>query len=679
MSINNSTRVPAVPLITCDPYFSLWSPADCAYDAPTSHWTGAEKRLQGQIVIDGIPWRFLGGGPANTARQTALSISATASAYCFEAGGVSLDVVFRTPLLLEEPELISRPCSYIDFAVSSLDAKPHNVVIALEADEGFCYHGDIQKEMLSGSIRSDSYNTVWMGQKNQRPLGHSGDDVTIDWGYMYIAVPQNSGAKIKISQNCQEERLSLGTSLDFGAVIAKIKSFLVLAYDDVLSIMYFSHAAKGLWARNGRTIHDAIKDSISQHDTLVKRCETFDADLQSRAVKTAGESYGLVCSLAYRQTIAAHKLIEDENGKLIFLSKECFSNGCIGTVDVSYPSIPLYLLYQSELVAGMLRPVFRFSRLPVWPYDFAPHDVGRYPYASGQVYSLLPMKGSIQRAHGARLHELAVYPPYYTYPGGNEVYDERSQMPVEECGNMLIMTAAYSLYSGKTGIAAENMDLLEKWCGYLEKYGADPGDQLCTDDFAGHLAHNINLAGKAVMGIAAYSILLGLLGKRTEAGRYMDTAHSMAADIEQRAEVAPMGGVADHTALVFGDSTGWSLKYNMIWDKVFGTKLFSEEFYRREIGWYIAKKNNYGTPLDTRADYTKSDWVAWAAAMTDDSAKAQEMMDPVALFLKETPDRVPFSDFYDTKTAIHRKMQGRTVQGGLYMPILANEHLPKFG
>jgi hypothetical protein len=555
----------------------------------------------------------------------------------------------------------------VDFSAASLDGKSHKVEVVLEADEGICYHGNLRKEMLSGSIRADSYDTVWMGQKNQRPLGHSGDDVTIDWGNLYIAAPRNSGAKISLFHGGREERYSLDAALDFGEVTAKKEAFIVLAYDDILSIFYFSHAAKGLWAKNGRTIHDAIKDSVSRHDALVKRCETFDAELRNRAVKIAGEGYGLICALAYRQTIAAHKLIEDENGKLIFLSKECFSNGCIGTVDVSYPSVPLYLLYQPELVAGMLRPVFRFANLPAWPYDFAPHDVGRYPYATGQVYSLLPTKETFQRAHGARLSELAVYPAYYAYPGGNEIYDEKSQMPVEECGNMLVMTAAYSLYSGKTELAAENIGLLEKWCGYLVKYGADPGDQLCTDDFAGHLAHNINLAGKAVMGIAAYSIILKLLGNEAEAGRYMEKAREMAAGIEQRA------AAGNHTALVFGDSSGWSLKYNMIWDKVFGTKLFSDKFFKNEIDWYISKTNKYGTPLDSRADYTKSDWVAWAAAMTNDPKEVRKMMDPIALFLAETSNRVPFSDFFDTKTAIHRKMQNRTVQGGLYMPILANK------
>jgi len=664
---SKSTRVPSVPLITCDPYFSLWSPADCAFDTPTCHWTGAEKRLQGRISVDGVVRRFLGVGSFPPANQTSLTISPTASSYSFEVEGVSLDVIFRTPLLLDDMELISRPCSYVDFAVASLDGKPHKVEIFLEADEGFCYHGNLQKDMLYGNICANSYNTAWMAQKVQKPLGHSGDDVTIDWGNMYIAVPNNSAAVTKVLPDDFEGRLCLRASLDFGETTSKKESFLVLAYDDILSILYFSHASKGLWAKNGRTIHDAIEDSISQHDSIVKRCEAFDTELLSRAVKTAGEEYGLICSLAYRQTIAAHKLIEDENDKIIFLSKECFSNGCIGTVDVSYPSVPLYLLYEPELVAGMLRPVFRFANLPVWPYDFAPHDVGRYPYATGQVYSLLPIPGSFPRRHGARLHELAVYPAFYAYPDGNTVYDDKSQMPIEECGNMLIMTAAYTIYSNRTELAEEFLDLLEKWCNYLVKHGADPGDQLCTDDFAGHLAHNINLAGKAVMGIAAYSTILERLGKQTEAKRYMETAREMAADIEQRADAG------DRTSLVFGDNTGWSLKYNMIWDKVFGTKLFSDGFYKREIDWYISKKNKYGIPLDVRADYTKTDWVAWAAAMSEDPEEMQKMIEPIALFLKEAPDRVPFSDFYDTQTATHRKMQNRTVQGGLYMPILTND------
>lgn len=100
-----------------------------------------------------------------------------------------------------------------------------------------------------------------------------------------------------------------------------------------------------------------------------------------------GEDYRALICASYRQTIAAHKLIADEAGDPVFLSKENNSNGCIGTVDVSYPSVPLFLLYNPELVRAMCRPILRFARYPVWKYDYAPHDVGRYPLDSRKTYT----------------------------------------------------------------------------------------------------------------------------------------------------------------------------------------------------------------------------------------------------------------------------------------------------
>ena len=117
--------------------------------------------------------------------------------------------------------------------------------------------------------------------------------------------------------------------------------------------------------------------------------------------------------MAYRQVVAAHKLAVDENGEILWVSKECFSNGCAATVDVSYPSIPLFLLYNPELVKGMMRPIFRYAASDAWPFDFAPHDAGQFPLLNGQVY-----------ANGT---------------------DPKDQMPVEECGNMLVMMAAVCL------------------------------------------------------------------------------------------------------------------------------------------------------------------------------------------------------------------------------------------
>ncbi|MDE6940838.1 MAG: DUF4964 domain-containing protein, partial [Lachnospiraceae bacterium] len=61
-------RLPAVPLITCDPYFSVWSGSDCLCDTDTMHWTGRRKRITGIVRVDGVDHRFMGTGKAVPAK-----------------------------------------------------------------------------------------------------------------------------------------------------------------------------------------------------------------------------------------------------------------------------------------------------------------------------------------------------------------------------------------------------------------------------------------------------------------------------------------------------------------------------------------------------------------------------------------------------------------------------------
>lgn len=659
-------RVPSVPLVTCDPYFSLWSPADRLYDTDTCHWTGRKKKLTGKIEIDGTPYRFLGTGSEACLEQTGLEIRATSSIYTMEGAGIRLELTFWTPLLLTDAELVSRPASYIDWRLEATDGKEHQIRLVWEAEEGFCHHGEKHEEMLGGTHRTQEFRAAWMGKQAQTPLGHSGDDVSIDWGYLYLAAPEGAAGDVffeermvsaKVNPFCSAgERCFLRAEYSY-RLTERIGDYLVLAYDDVASIMYFGEVLKGYWARNGKTVMDVLKQAVQEHRILKEKSSLFDSWLAEKAKETISADYADLCALAYRQSIAAHKLAADREGNLLFLSKECDSNGCIGTVDVSYPSVPLYLLFGTEYVKGMMRPILKFAQMDVWEYDFAPHDVGRYPYANGQVYGVKEAFAPSEPTNGK------VFPGYYLYPKGSHIYRHDMQMPVEESANMLIMAAAVSEQDGNADFVLPHMALLEKWAGYLLVYGEDPGEQLCTDDFAGHLAHNVNLAAKAVMGLEAFSRLLAMTGRKEEAGWYHGKAAVLAKDWEQRASAG------DHTVLAYGQEESWSLKYNLVWDLVFGSGLFSEDTYRRETAWYLKMANPYGVPLDNRATYTKSDWILWTAAMAGSKEEMQQMLLPIVKYVRETETRNPFPDWYDTLTAREVHFHNRTVQGGLFMPI----------
>ena len=58
--VRNELRAPAYPLVTIDPFTCAWSAADNLYDAPVTHWTGAEHHLLGAVTVDGESYRFLG-------------------------------------------------------------------------------------------------------------------------------------------------------------------------------------------------------------------------------------------------------------------------------------------------------------------------------------------------------------------------------------------------------------------------------------------------------------------------------------------------------------------------------------------------------------------------------------------------------------------------------------------
>jgi len=539
-----------------------------------------------------------------------------------------------TPALPDDPDLMSMPVTLLSLALRTTDGKPHQVKMRMHFDESLCYEGTFPPKMFGDVFKMGELNTGLYGQMVQKPLCHSGDHITIDWGYLYLASPEGVGV---------DRGLVLRWS---GELDGEKKMRAVIAYDDIASINYFGDLCKAWYRRNGAQITDAINTAWNGFDQILARCEKLDEEVMAEAAKVS-EEYKAIVSAAWRQTIAAHKLIATPAGEMVLLSKENDSNGCMGTADVSYPSIPLFLKYNPELVNALARPILEFASMPVWTDDFAPHDVGCYPCALGQVYAA---KRHTVNRNGEN------YPPFYLYPAGTEVYDPKYQMPVEECGNMLVMLAAAQQFGASEELAEKHRSTLGKWVKYLIEFGEDPGDQLCTDDFAGHLAHNVNLAAKAIVGVACY-------GRLTGEPAWEEQAREMA-----RRLLAKIG-MKGHTPLTL-TGEGWSQKYNLLWDKVMDLKLFPAEFYAAELASYLPRINAYGLPLDSRQAYTKSDWICWCAAMAEDPEVRAALIAPIARMLRETASRVPFSDWYDTNTGRYVHFIARSVQGGVFAPFL---------
>ncbi len=621
-------RPPAIPLITVDPYFSIWSPNENINFAPTEMWSGKEKSILGTVTIDGKKRLFLGyHKDILKLDQVSLEIDALSTTAVFENDEITLTAKFTSPVLADDLYLASRPVSYLQLCYTSKDEKSHKVELDIGICEDLCLDKPWQNDILAEETPlSNGLKGMRMGNVEQKPLNKSGDDIGIDWGYVHIAVK---------ADNSSVYAADIDSKTYIHAVCApeEDESALVLfAYDDIESLEYFKKHLKSYWNKDGETILQAIEKAAADYNETLSRCESFSRKLYNDALTVGGEKYAEILSLSYRQVMAAHKISLDENGEILFISKECWSNGCAATVDVSYPSTPMLLIYNPELVKGMLRPIYKYALSDDWTFDFAPHDVGQYPILNGQVY------------------------------GENQL---KYQMPVEECGNMLVMEANVALVTKDASFAKSHIEILEKWSKYLIEYGADPGNQLCTDDFAGHLAHNCNLSLKAIMGLQGMSMIFDMLEDKEKSAYYRQEAEKMAENWLNTA-VNEDGS----TRLTFDSTDGFSMKYNMVWDKVWNTGLFTQEFRENELENNKKHFNKYGLPLDSRADYTKSDWLVWVASMTDKKEVFEEFIEPLWNTYNESSSRAPLTDWYDTKSGRMVGFRHRTVQGGLFMRVL---------
>ncbi|KAI0774160.1 DUF1793-domain-containing protein [Fomes fomentarius] len=652
----------SVPLAVRTPYVSAWlaqGSGTALNDAWPTFWTGSILGWAGYVNVDGTTYTWLGipnVAGASKATQKSLTWSSTQSTFVLTAGPIDLTVNFLSPV--EPSDLVkqSLPFSYYTVSAASNDGNAHNVQI----------YTDISAEWVTGDNGLTANWTTTTGDilthqvqlASQSQFGEVNDH--IQQGSAYHVTLNTQGATWQTGQDTvvraqfiNNGKLANTADNQFRAVSDRWPVF-AFAHDlgsvraaTTPTVFAIGHvrdpAVQYITANNGRqnrsyyfwtqfsSVASAIQSFVNDYSNALSRANAFNAKVKADASKISSD-YADIVALSIRQTLGATEITVartsdggfDTSDVSTFM-KEISSDGNTNTVDVIFPAWPLFLYTNPEIGKQMLLPLFDYQETGQYPNKWAVHDIGaHYPQAIGH----------------------------------NDGNDEAMQ--VEESGNMLIMTLSYAQKSGNTDILKKYYNLLDQWAQFLIADSLIPELQLSTDDFAGRLANQTNLAIKGIVGIKAMSEIARLVGDTAKADNYSAIATSY---VSQWQTLALASG-SQHLTLAYNDNDSWGLSYNLYADKLLKTNIFPQSIYDLQTAWYSSHFNAYGVQLDTRHTYTKSDWEIWTAALVTSTSVRDQLISAVHKYASDGQSSQPLGDWYETTNGAVEGFRARPVVGG---------------
>ncbi len=531
----NPIRPPATPLIVRDPYVSTWQPASSLAGTWPTFWAGHTTAMTGIARVDGRSFVFLGnpltGGqlmaPAMT--QTGLTVTPTQSKYTLQGGGVSVDLDFLSPVEPSSLQRLSVPFSYVFASAHSADGRPHTVSLYFDIT-GEWASGD-NKTPINWARRNldaqgQTLTTFAVNAADPKVLNEAGDYPT--WGTAVFSAESRPG----MTSQAGEDAVVRGAAIRTGTLDNSVDTDQPRPINTRWPVFAFNFALGQVGADAGRPVVLAIGDvrepAVSYQGAPVPplwrsywpdwtqmlssfcldagdartRADQMDAKVTKDATKAGGAKYAALCTLALRQAFGATQMVGTADHPWMFM-KEISSDGNISTIDVMYPSFPVFLYANPNLLKLLMDPLLEYAESGKWTQPYAEHDIG----------------GSYPRADGHN-------------DGGGE------NMPVEESANMLIMAAAYMRYAPKADAASyarKHYRILRQWANYLLTVPAgskspnalDPQFQNQTDDFTGSIAHSVNLALKGILGVGAMGQIASFAGNKEDANHYGGAAKDM--------------------------------------------------------------------------------------------------------------------------------------------------------
>ncbi|KAL1902968.1 hypothetical protein Sste5346_000880 [Sporothrix stenoceras] len=640
-------RPPAIPLAVRSPYLSTWLNGDSGGLLPGNwprFWAQVFDQTtgwQGFIRVDNVTYNWMGGATSpNVVTQTAFEYTATKSTFTFDVDGkVTLTATFLSPVHPTDLLQQSMQFSYLQASVESADGDHHEVQV----------YSDISGEW-AGADTQQAIN--WSNGLNDGLAFHKftltkntvfaeASDMAL-WGNWYYGTAANAGVTYRTGCPDTDTRemfinngrldntidttfRSIGDdwpvfafARDFGSVLDEQNVLFTvgLAQDQVINFQGNStspEALTALWSTVYTSAEDALSAFYFNWDIETHDAQLLDSKIHNDAFDAGGQDYASLTTLAVRQVFGSLQVAHGSRQNYLFL-KEISSDGDIQTVDVIFPAHPIFLYLNPELLKLLLDPLFENQESGHYPNPWSIHDLGFFPNAVG-------------------------------FPNGND-----EAMPVEECGNMIIMTLAYALRAKDSDYLAKHWPLLNQWAQFLVNDSLIPDYQLSTDDFAGALANQTNLALKGIIGVRAMSEIAGLSGI-VNANQISEQYLNTSMQYVQTWAGLGVNNASDppHTTLAYNEPDSHGLLYNIYADKLLGLDFVPDWVYDMQSNFYGTIMENYGVPLDTRHSWAKSDWQCFAAAVAAPDVRSQ-IHEHLVRFVEGTPTNRPLSDLYDAIT-----------------------------
>ncbi|KAL7658020.1 hypothetical protein ACMYSQ_004161 [Aspergillus niger] len=622
---------PSYPLAVRSPYLSAWMPSDQVQTLPYAEpqfWAGQSLTWSVMARVDGQAYSLMSvknpGENIIPAIVRSAEYTATHSVFTLSAGSVVFTLDFFSPISPSNYLRQSLPFSYLTVSVSEGSSKSIQIYSSIDGR----WAGKPQ-DTTRGFRETGTTAVFSLGLKDGSPYAEVDDMAT--WGEAIFASRPTSKSKLSFSSGKRGEVRSqfvstgrlvddrqpwvpggiVALSHDLGKIEGRESVTFAVGHVREQSINYLGKPYTGYYRSQYPDSHDAVSYFLDDYTAALQESRILDAEMAKQAKAAAGQKYADIVTLSARQAYGGIEVTIpndtlDTTDVLAFI-KELSSNGNLNTVDVIMPAFPIYYILDPDYIRLLLEPMMRYLAAGRWQKPYVIHDMGKhYPNAIG--------------------HDNQKAEP----------------MPIEECGNLMVLILAYVRATGDTEWAAQYTDLLRGYADYLVDNGVDITKQLSSNDAAGALANETNLAIKAAVGIKAFGELTGL-SEYSQVG-------------EARADLfftqgRGTDGNKTHFVLQYpGKPASWKIPYNLYPDVLLDLQTFPKAAYEMGNTFFKSVRAEYGVPLDNRQDWAKSDWNMWLAGTFDADTRSEFVKD-LWSFMTNGKHNWPFSDRYVATSA----------------------------